>query len=66
MLQYEAEMLSYHVKLCFCTPIASLSEDDTTILLLQATGTRSRFVDNLRTPLRLLRGVTDATDIAQP
>ena len=66
MLQHEAEMLSYHVKLNFSTPISSLSEDDTTILLLQATGTRSRFVDNLYAPLRLLRGVTDATDIAQP
>jgi serine phosphatase RsbU (regulator of sigma subunit) len=44
----------------------SLSEDDTTLVLLQATGTRSRFVDNLCAPLRLLRGVTDATAIAQP
>lgn len=42
----------------------SLSEDDATVLLLQATGTRSRFVDNLLAPLRLLRRVTDATEIA--
>lgn len=41
----------------------NLTEDDTTVLLLQATGTHIRFRENLYAPLRLLRGVADATDI---
>ena len=44
----------------------NLSEDDATVLLLQATGTSSRVIDNLRAPLRLLRGVKDSTEITGP
>jgi serine phosphatase RsbU (regulator of sigma subunit) len=43
----------------------NLSEDDATILLLQATGSNIRFVDNLLAPLRLLRGIFDATSISR-
>jgi len=39
----------------------NLSSDDTTVMLLQANGTGVRFIENLKAPFRLLRGLFTRT-----
>jgi serine phosphatase RsbU (regulator of sigma subunit) len=42
---------------------ANLDEDDLTVMLIEATGTKSTVKDNLLAPFRLLRPPRDATEL---